>query len=60
MSRDDFRDVLRDLSPITAITLDEDWFAPHFEFRFPRYGEVNYEGVQIELRQALEPWERAW
>ncbi|TLP44308.1 transglutaminase family protein [Cohaesibacter sp. CAU 1516] len=53
--RDDFRDVLRDLAN-HDIKLDEDWFAPHFEFRFPRYGEVNYDGVQIELRQALEPW----
>ena len=53
--REDFRDILKDLS-LHGLELDEGWFAPHFEFRFPRYGEVNYEGVQIELRQALEPW----
>jgi len=32
------------------------WFAPHFEFRFPVYGKVVYNGVEIELRQAIEPW----
>jgi len=32
------------------------WFAPHMEFRFPLYGRVCYEGVDIELRQAIEPW----
>jgi uncharacterized protein (DUF2126 family) len=33
-----------------------EWFAPHFEFRFPRYGAVGYGDAQIEIRQALEPW----
>ena len=32
------------------------WFAPFLEFRFPRYGTVHVRGVEIELRQALEPW----
>jgi uncharacterized protein (DUF2126 family)/transglutaminase-like putative cysteine protease len=32
------------------------WFAPHFEFRFPRFGAIEYGGVELELRQALEPW----
>jgi uncharacterized protein (DUF2126 family) len=35
---------------------EADWFAPHAEFRFPVYGRVVYEGVEIELRQAIEPW----
>jgi uncharacterized protein (DUF2126 family) len=35
---------------------DAAWFAPHFEFCFPVYGEVNYDGVEIESRQAIEPW----
>ena len=29
---------------------------PHFEFRFPLLGEVTYDGVELELRQAIEPW----
>ncbi|HSG64596.1 MAG TPA: transglutaminase family protein [Gammaproteobacteria bacterium] len=36
--------------------IETDWFAPHFEFRFPRYGTAHFAGVEIELRQALEPW----
>jgi uncharacterized protein (DUF2126 family)/transglutaminase-like putative cysteine protease len=32
------------------------WFDAFVEFRFPRYGTVVYEGVEIELRQAIEPW----
>ncbi len=33
-----------------------EWFAPHFEFRFPLQGAVTYAGVTMELRGALEPW----
>jgi uncharacterized protein (DUF2126 family) len=33
-----------------------DWFAPHFEFIFPVRGTVQYEGIEIKLRQAIEPW----
>ena len=36
--------------------VDPAWFAPHFEFRFPLYGSVTFEGIELELRQALEPW----
>jgi uncharacterized protein (DUF2126 family) len=33
-----------------------EWFAPHFEFRFPQVGELAAEGVLLQLRSALEPW----
>ena len=33
-----------------------EWFAPHFEFRFPKYGDFAACGAEVELRQALEPW----
>ena len=36
--------------------LREDWFKAQAEFRFPFCGEVEYDGVHLELRQALEPW----
>jgi uncharacterized protein (DUF2126 family)/transglutaminase-like putative cysteine protease len=36
--------------------LQASWFAPHFEFRFPRYGDYAAQGAQLELRAALEPW----
>ncbi len=32
------------------------WFQPHYEFRFPRYGEVRLDDCQLEVRGALEPW----
>jgi uncharacterized protein (DUF2126 family) len=51
----DLCDVIADMNR-AGYPLESDWFAPHFEFRFPRYGEVQFEGVTLELRQALEPW----
>jgi uncharacterized protein (DUF2126 family) len=33
-----------------------EWFAPFLEFRFPRFGTVAHQGVEMELRQAIEPW----
>jgi len=52
---EDFADVIRDLNE-TGYAFRLDWFAAFFEFRFPRYGTVIHDGVEIELRQALEPW----
>jgi uncharacterized protein (DUF2126 family) len=51
----DFDDVMADLQR-AGFAFDRDWFAPHFEFRFPRIGEVSAMGIQIALRSALEPW----
>ena len=51
----DFVEVVGDLCA-AGFAFKTDWFAPHFEFRFPVYGSVEYEGVTMELRQALEPW----
>jgi uncharacterized protein (DUF2126 family) len=34
----------------------KEWFAPHFEFRFPVAGRVKAAGIALELRQAIEPW----
>jgi uncharacterized protein (DUF2126 family) len=51
----DFRGVLDDLQR-SGYVFDPSWFDPHVEFRFPVYGSVCYEGVEIELRQAIEPW----
>jgi uncharacterized protein (DUF2126 family) len=38
------------------IPLETNWFAAHFEFRFPRIGTINQSGIELELRQAIEPW----
>ncbi len=51
----DFNDVLSDLGE-AGYDFSPDWFAPHFEFRFPRLGEVAQRGLELELRHALEPW----
>jgi len=52
---EDFRDVIADLRQ-SGYPLCLDWFAPHLEFRFPKYGEITQRGIHVELRQALEPW----
>jgi uncharacterized protein (DUF2126 family) len=51
----DFNDVIAEVADF-GYPLRPDWFSPHFEFRFPRYGEFAARGVHVELRAALEPW----
>ncbi len=51
----DFLDILADLDT-HGFKLDPAWFSAQLEFRFPFCGEVEYDGVRLELRQALEPW----
>jgi uncharacterized protein (DUF2126 family) len=51
----DFADVIAEQGT-AGFPLRKEWFAPHFEFRFPKYGQVESLGVEIELRQGLEPW----
>ena len=51
----DFTDIIRDMNE-NGFAFDVEWFRPHWAFRFPLYGTVQYDGVRLELRQALEPW----
>ncbi len=51
----DFLDVLRDLTA-HGFEMRPEWFEAQAEFRFPFCGEVEYDGVNLELRAALEPW----
>jgi uncharacterized protein (DUF2126 family) len=51
----DFMDVLADLRA-DGFDFRPEWFDAQLEFRFPFCGEVSYEGIKLELRQALEPW----
>ncbi|HEV7820479.1 MAG TPA: transglutaminase family protein, partial [Burkholderiales bacterium] len=51
----DMRDVVADLNA-AGYPFDAAWFDPFIEFRFPRYGTVIYNNIELELRQAIEPW----
>ncbi|WP_166357842.1 transglutaminase family protein [Pseudomonas akapageensis] len=51
----DFADVIVDLNN-AGYALRAEWFAPHLEFRFPKVGDYAVSGIELELRQALEPW----
>jgi uncharacterized protein (DUF2126 family) len=51
----DWENVMADLRE-AGFEFQVEWFAPHFEFRFPQIGSVTRQGVRLELRHALEPW----
>jgi len=51
----DFSDVLDDLAE-HGLPIDPAWYDAFFEFRFPRHGTYVCDGIEIELRQAIEPW----
>ncbi len=51
----DFAEVLDEMNG-AGYFFEQDWFASHFEFRFPVCGEVTHRGIRLEVRQAIEPW----
>jgi uncharacterized protein (DUF2126 family) len=51
----DFEDVLAEQAR-AGFELRSEWFAPHFEFRFPSIGSITKRSINLELRHALEPW----
>ena len=51
----DLADVIDDLNQ-AGYGFDLSWFDPFVEFRFPRYGTINIDDIEIELRFAIEPW----
>jgi uncharacterized protein (DUF2126 family)/transglutaminase-like putative cysteine protease len=53
--QEDFKRVLQFLQA-AGLPFDETWFCAQLEFRFPKIGSVTADGVELELRQALEPW----
>lgn len=54
----DIREVVADLRD-AGIPFEEAWLDPFTEFRFPRIGMTRVgatSGIELELRQAIEPW----
>ncbi|WP_343601504.1 transglutaminase family protein, partial [Mycobacterium sp.] len=54
--------VIQDIAEVAAdlrahgIDFRTSWLDPFTEFRFPRIGTAVFDGVEIELRGAIEPW----
>ena len=53
--REDFSDVVADLRG-AGFAFEDEWFRPHYEFRFPQVGQIHARSIGLELRRALEPW----
>ncbi|MDY7576833.1 transglutaminase family protein [Herbaspirillum sp. RTI4] len=51
----DFSEVMEDMQA-AGYPMRAEWFKPHFEFRFPKIGDLEIKGIALELRTALEPW----
>jgi uncharacterized protein (DUF2126 family) len=52
---EDLCDVVEELGRF-GYAMKAEWFAPHFEFRFPHLGDFQAKGVDVDVRLALEPW----
>jgi uncharacterized protein (DUF2126 family) len=52
---EDMKHVTKDLQR-AGFAFDFEWLTPFFEFRFPRYGNAIIDGIELELRFAIEPW----
>jgi uncharacterized protein (DUF2126 family)/transglutaminase-like putative cysteine protease len=53
--REDMKQVVKDLQR-NGYGFELEWLEPFFEFRFPRYGNTLIDGMDLELRFAIEPW----
>ncbi len=51
----DIADVAADLRA-HGVDFETSWLDPFTEFRFPRIGTAVFDGVELELRGAIEPW----
>jgi uncharacterized protein (DUF2126 family)/transglutaminase-like putative cysteine protease len=52
---EDMKYVVNDLRD-HGFNFELDWLLPFEEFRFPHYGRVMLDGIELELRWAVEPW----
>jgi len=39
-----------------GVPMEYSWFDPHYQFRFPFYGQIEKDGIVLEIRSALEQW----
>ena len=53
--RQDIKDVVEGLNS-AGYPFQEDWFAPFLEFRFPHYGRIRVQDIELEVRMGIEPW----
>ncbi|MFA9392405.1 MAG: DUF2126 domain-containing protein [Prolixibacteraceae bacterium] len=53
--KEDIKDIVEQLNA-AGYEFKVDWFDPFFEFRFPLYGMVNINNIDLDLRMAIEPW----
>ena len=53
--RQDMADVVQYLND-AGYAFDINWLNPFFEFRFPHYGSVQIQGINMEIRMGIEPW----
>ncbi len=53
--RQDIKDVVKGLNE-AGYPFQEEWFAPFLEFRFPHYGRVRLQDIELEVRMGIEPW----
>lgn len=53
--RQDFKEIVDNLNN-AGYAFDISWFDPYFEFRFPHYGSVKVQGIEMEIRMGIEPW----
>ncbi|PLX80657.1 MAG: IMP dehydrogenase [Desulfuromonas sp.] len=53
--RDDLKQVVADLNR-AGYSFEISWLDPFFEFRFPHFGTVQVDNIELELQFAIEPW----
>ena len=52
---EDIKEVVSDLND-AGYPFQMSWFDAYFEFRFPHYGTVKIQGIEMEIRMGIEPW----
>jgi uncharacterized protein (DUF2126 family)/transglutaminase-like putative cysteine protease len=51
----DLEEVISDLQQ-QGYAFQREWLEPFFEFRFPLYGKISVQDMELELRLGIEPW----